>query len=581
MATLVLGLAGQAVGQAVLGSTAISIFGASISGAALGGAIGGAIGQYIDNGLLGAGQSVTREGPRLSEQPLLTSQEGAAVPRVFGRGRVAGQVIWASRYLETVTSRSQTVGGKGGGGQTVTQTEYSYSVSIAVGLCEGPVSGVGRIWADGRLLDMSEITFRLHKGTDDQEADSIIEAIEGSGNAPAYRGLAYIVFEDLPLDQFGNRVPQIQVEVFRALSGTDVDALENRGTAVVLTPGMGEFAYELEAVFRDLGGGRSQAENVNNSNGRADVLVSLDQLEDIFPGLQSVSIVVTWFGTDLRCGSCEIKPGVELINKATYPKTWSVNGVARAGAHMVSKDDDERPNFGGTPSDASIVALIAELKSRGLKVTLYPFIMMDVPPGNALPDPYDTQAAEQPAFPWRGRITVNPAPGQTGTPDKTANADTQVTAFLGAAASTDFVVDGTLKTVSFTGTASDWGLRRFILHYAHLASVAGGVDAFLIGSELRGLTTVRGASNSFPAVAALQSLAGDVKTIVGASTMVSYAADWSEYFGYQPADGSGDVFFHLDPLWADNAIDMIAVDVYHPLSDWLRRPATPGCGGWL
>ena len=48
-------------------------------------------------------------------------------------------------------------------------------------------------------------------------------------------------------------------------------------------------------------------------------------------------------------------------------------------------------------------------------------------------------------------------------------------------------------------------------------------------------------------------LAADVRAILGVGTAISYAADWSEYFGHQPADGSGDVHFHLDPLWADAA----------------------------
>ena len=91
-----------------------------------------------------------------------------------------------------------------------------------------------------------------------------------------------------------------------------------------------------------------------------------------------------------------------------------------------------------------------------------------------------------------------------------------------------------------------------ILHYAHLCAAAGGVDAFLIGSELRGLTQVRSGASSYPAVAELVDLAADVRAILGPGTKLSYAADWSEYFGHHPQDGSGDVFFHLDPLWADD-----------------------------
>ena len=54
-----------------------------------------------------------------------------------------------------------------------------------------------------------------------------------------------------------------------------------------------------------------------------------------------------------------------------------------------------------------------------------------------------------------------------------------------------------------------------VLHYANLAMEEGGVDAFLIGSELASLTRVRSASGVYPAVDALVALAADVKAIVG------------------------------------------------------------------
>ena len=59
-----------------------------------------------------------------------------------------------------------------------------------------------------------------------------------------------------------------------------------------------------------------------------------------------------------------------------------------------------------------------------------------------------------------------------------------------------------------------------------------------------------------------------MRAILGSGTKLSYAADWSEYFGHHPQDGSGDVFFHLDPLWADDEIDFVGIDNYMPLSDW-------------
>lgn len=229
--------------------------------------------------------------------------------------------------------------------------------------------------------------------------------------------------------------------------------------------------------------------------------------------------------------------------KRTTGGRWRVAGIGREAAYVVSATEG-RPNFGGTPSDESVIQAIRALKSRGMEVTLYPFIMMDVPAGNGLPDPYG--AGEQGAFPWRGRISVHPAPGRPGSPDKSAAAAAEVAAFF----------DGT------------WGLRRMVRHYAELAAAAGGVDAFLIGSELGGLTRVRSGVSAYPAVAKLKALAVEVRGIVGGGTAISYAADWTEWRGHDAADGSGDFHFHLDPLWTDPDIDFIGIDWYAPLTDW-------------
>src|SRR5262249_10154272 len=151
-------------------------------------------------------------------------------------------------------------------------------------------------------------------------------------------------------------------------------------------------------------------------------------LESVAPNVSAASLVVAWFGDDLRAGQCTIKPAVEVSAKTTYPETWSVNGVARPDARLVS-DTAGRPAFGGTPSDASVVQAIAELKAGGLRVMFCPFLLMDVAADNALPDPY-RGAAGQPSYPWRGRITCDPAPGVAGSPDQTGTAAAQIGAFF-------------------------------------------------------------------------------------------------------------------------------------------------------
>lgn len=556
MAELVLSTIGQAVGGRVFGSI----------GATLGRMGGAYLGRQVDQQLFGVARQY--EGARLTDLHLQGSTEGASIPAVFGSVRIAGQVIWAARFKEHVETREISNGGGKGGGPRITSRDYRYTLSFAVGLCEGGIARIGRVWANGEALDLSEFAWRLHLGSETQEPDPLIETIEGETSAPAYRGLAYIVFEDMPLERFGNVMPQLSFEIVRpARTGDAAARLDQKLKGVCLIPGAGEFVYATEPVLRRLGPGEETAENVHAERARANLLVSLDQLGVDFPNCETVTLVVSWFGDDLRCGACAIRPGVELADKDTIPLKWRAGGVTRGDAHVVSQHNGA-PAFGGTPSDDSVKQAIAELKARGYKVALYPFLLMDVPAANGLPDPYG--AAEQAAYPWRGRITLDPAPGEVGSPDKTGEATAQITAFFGAAAASDFGASG--GAPSYAGP-SEWSYRRFVLHYAKLAALSGSVDAFILGSELRGLTTARDGPGSYPAVAELQSLAAEVRTLVGAGAKLTYAADWSEYFGHQPQDGSGDVFFHLDPLWADANIDAIGIDWYPPLTDW-RAGAT-------
>jgi len=528
MATIVLQAAGSLAGGLVGGPV----------GAVIGRAIGAAAGSLIDHSLFGAGKS--RQGPRLTTLAGLASTEGAAVPRVYGRARVGGQMIWATRFLETASSGS-VGGGKGGGPK---QTTYLYFANFAVGLCEGPIAEVRRIWADGNEIDPSTIVMRVHKGDESQAPDPLIVAKEGAENAPAYRGLAYVVFEQFALSNYGDRVPQLSFEVIRPIAGLGAMI---RG--VDLIPGAAEFAYYPTAIRSAPGSGVSRWENRHQLYAPSDWAASLDALQALCPNLSSVALVVAWFGDDLRAGHCSIAPRVETQVKWTPNVAWQVDGVSRGSARVVSYIDGA-PAYGGTPDDGSVLAAIADLKSRGLSVVLYPFVMMDIPPGNTLPDPW-SGSANQPAFPWRGRITCDPAPGQPGTVDATPTAANQVAAFFGSPAP----------------GGGEFSYRRFILHYARLCAQVGGVDAFLIGSELAALTRVRQASGVYPAANALVALAGDAKSILGAATKVSYAADWTEY-GAHVLAGGAEVRFPLDVVWSSPSVDFVGVDFYAPLSDW-------------
>ncbi|KJF69500.1 baseplate multidomain protein megatron [Rhizobium nepotum] len=529
MATIIFQAAGAALG---------GVFGPL--GAVIGRAAGALAGNAVDRALLSNGRTVS--GARLSTARIPGADEGAAINRLYGTARIGGTLIWATRFEESVEVERR--GGKGNRGPKV--ETYRYFANLAVGLSEGEAAMVRRVWADGRELDLTDIEMRFYPGSETQLPDPLIEAKQGAGNASAFRGLAYVVFERLPLDSYGNRIPLMQFEVVRP-----VGRLEKTIRAITIIPGATEHGYATAQVSERTGLGESRIMNRNGLTASTDWQAAIDELQALCPNLRNVALVVSWFGTDMRAGECRILPGVEVADRDRESAPWSVAGLSRGEAHLVSHHDGG-PAYGGTPDDASVVQAIADLKARGLKVCLYPFVMMDVPASNGLPDPYGK--GEQDAYGWRGRITCFPAPGRAGSPDRSEAARAEISTFCNR----------------------EEGYRRMVLHYAALAAEAGGVDAFLIGSELRGLTGLRDRNDAFPFVEELVRLAADVRAVVGPETKLTYGADWSEYFGYQPADGSGDVFFNLDPLWASPDIDAVGIDNYMPLSDWRDEDVANG-----
>lgn len=198
MTSLVLGVAGAMVGNMI----------APGIGGSIGFLVGSLLGNLIDPPKV--------EGPRRSDLKLQRSEYGTMFPFVWGTGRIAGNVIDQTDLEE----HKETSGGKGGP-EVIT---YTYSASFLVALAatkrfgEQAILGVSRIWADGRLIwDVSsgeDMPCTLYLGTEEQEPDPTFEAINGTGQQPAYRGLAYAVFADMMLTDYGDRIPLLEFEVF-------------------------------------------------------------------------------------------------------------------------------------------------------------------------------------------------------------------------------------------------------------------------------------------------------------------------------------------------------------------------------
>ena len=249
--------------------------GGSLFGTALAARIGWAIGSYLGARLF-APDLPDVEGPRLSDLQVTSGADyGTPITKVWGTVRVSCPLIWAAPIKERAYT-TEVGGGKGGGGSQKV-TNYKYFADFAVYVCEGPVLSVSRIWADSVLLfdgrksingfrkdysDYSEhINLDLGKatvyyGTEDQMPDSLIESTEGVGNVSANRGICYIVFGDLALEKFGNRIPSIRVEVTK-------DSLYLQPILINRTPNFWEYTvfsdrYGVYVTIWPSAGGKTQ-----------------------------------------------------------------------------------------------------------------------------------------------------------------------------------------------------------------------------------------------------------------------------------------------------------------------------------
>jgi hypothetical protein len=352
-------------------------------------------------------------------------------------------------------------------------------------------------------------------------------------------------------------------------------------TGVHLLPATGEFTYDTLPYLgkRTTEAGLSAINTYAGQEPTTDYSVSINQLQAEHPECGCVSMVCAWFFDGTTAGACHVFPSTTYIGGAFEQASgaadvWRCSGLTQnsAGLIAIPTAADGTFIYGGTPSDPSLVRCVRDLRARGLRVVFYPFLL-------------STTSGQ----PWRGRISYSP--------DLSGAATAAVNAFLGGAATAQFTPDATNLTVAYSGSPTDWTYRRMILHYANLMVVAGGVDLFVIGSELRGLETVRGpgwtpagttdasgrAVWDYPFVAGLAQLAADVRGVFdaagltkspsGLTNLITYSADWSSWMGWQHPGENGQ-WPHLDSLYASTNIDFVAFDNYLPLSDW-----TTGDGG--
>ncbi|MDR2760447.1 MAG: glycoside hydrolase TIM-barrel-like domain-containing protein [Rickettsiales bacterium] len=462
---------------------------------------------------------------KLSELSIQTSAYNRIIPRVYGTNKIAGNVIWLDEAKEVWNNNVATI--KLSKGQKIKQNaiEYFYFLNFAIAICENEIELPKNVWADTTLLNLDDYAYRFHSGSNDQEQDPLIKS--KNENCPAYRGLAYIVFENFPLSQFNNRLPNFLFEVTRknnfSAAGVPI-SVNDAVDGLKLFPFCGNYLYHEKIQYRGkysfvynyfmAGNGECFPLNKYNAGAYSDSVLSLRQLGDAFAGGGYYCVSSTFFANQRNIGDCFLTPRAEFnfftegiffigLEILTRPDMWHVGNRNRFNAPLLESVGGKFRYFGGTPSDDSMLSIFNYIKSIGGKTIFCPNIYVDS----------EEKGEGKDLF---------------GSPADVVN--------------------------FFTKTD---GYNDFILHYANL--LKGAADVFLIGNELSGLTCLEDENGHFIAVDKLKTLAQSVRDIMGAGVKISYSAGYREYHSHND-------WRCLDDLWSDNNIDFVGIKAYFPLT---------------
>ena len=448
----------------------------------------------------------------LKDVSLQTSTYNRIIPEVFGKVRIAGNIIWSSEITKTSIYHPQKTTKNG------TQSAYTENLircSFAVAICKGKVDAINNIYVNDEPLNLSTYNIKIYYGDEKQKEDPTTQSYLGV-NIPAFKGICYAVFTEFPLEEFGGYIPNLTFDVIRNNDISDENNMENLVKSITLIPGSGEFVYDtktqkkyngnwLDGIFYET----SKTDILNNHTATeyTDAVDSLNDLQNTFPNIEYISLVVCWFCDNLDCGIASVYPACENNSSNTSPDTWSVAGKTRLNARVIGLDNEGNIRYGGTPSDDGVVRYVKEIKKRGIKICLYPMLMCDI----------DQK-------PWRGHIY------------------------------------GNTKEDIHNFFIKEDGYNNFIKHYVNL--LKDDIDSVIIGSEMKKLTNFYDEiNNTYPAVDEFCNLANEIRQIVKNGTIITYASDWSEYHHNDRGD------YNLDKLWACSNIDVIGIDAYFPLSN--------------
>ena len=510
--------------------------GLAIAGNSILPGIGGVVGGFVRSNSqyehTEGNETSNFSGTRLESLQIQVSTHGNAVPRVYGLMRLAGNVIWARPLREVATTT--TVNG-------TTTTSYSYFATVAIAICEGPILAIDEVWANSvrapfRGLYAFDVpgNFALeeHKGTEIQQVSPLIESFEGAGMVPAYKGIAYIVIRDFPLDNYDSRLPNFTFNVNSSpvsdLVSDSARLFSMRSGRVILGPGHGPFEYGTTIVTRQKGilnandvtvpVGQPYPINQKAGSTVSDMQVSAGQLFPRFGQILGIKIKPVWYYDPTPSPNAPpvVYPSLPTDMATTRdffaPYDWTVGNVAPSGVlHIIPNTSNGKPLSGGTPSDRSIMECIQYFNSISKFIFFEP-TMINI---------------------------------------RLINGKRQKTVANGLSAES-------LELFMSRGVSRTY--KDFIMHYVNL--LGSSVFDFSVGDGLFEATKVSDGSGNYPAVMYLASIISDIKTIVP-SLRVSYSADWREYNA--PAEANSSLNREImTPIW--QVSDFISINAFYPIT---------------
>jgi len=377
-------------------------------GAIQGFSVGNAIGTMIDPPKLPA-----VIGPKLSDLTIQTSTYGAPIPRTYGTITVVGNIFYLENNKLKQTANTTTQGGKGGGGGGQSTTTYSYSATFAVGLCEGEIGGVRRIWANSTLIyDVSGIAappatvggafgkpinsilqsrkaksngqIAIYTGSETQSPDPRMAAALGIDNTPAYRGLAYIMFSDFQLANYGNSLMgvQIKVEICGRGQGETLYTTSSWTNPSALTDLLNDVAWQNvnDGTIYTSGSTKTIKELLNqyssSSYGRQDSLTP-----HVIPPPTSTSSLIGYIYNLDFSQRIPVYRTISSSSRETTTSTWAASNTFATFTNAQTGNQPPPPYYippatfdvlvtGATSSDALYnFGVLAETKTASLNIT--------------------------------------------------------------------------------------------------------------------------------------------------------------------------------------------------------------------